>query len=152
MTYIGIDPGKSGAIAAIYRGALIAVEDMPLEEGEIDIPALVRMSTIDNDFAVWIEDVHSMPGQGVRSTFSFGRSKGIVEGAFSTEDTRPNLVSPQTWKRHFGLLKQDKKASRELAMKLFPKDAGLFKRAKDDGRAEAALIALYGLQISGGKR
>jgi crossover junction endodeoxyribonuclease RuvC len=152
MTYIGIDPGKSGAIAAIYRGELIAVEDMPLDEGEIDIPTLVRMRDIDPDFVVWVEDVHSMPGQGVRSTFSFGRSKGIVEGVFSTEDSRPNLVSPQTWKRHFGLLKQDKSASRELAMKLFPKEAKQFKRAKDDGRAEAALIALYGLQISGGKR
>ena len=37
-----------------------------------------------------------------------------------------------------------KDQSRALASNLFPQSAYLFKRVKDDGRAEAALIAYYG--------
>jgi hypothetical protein len=36
-----------------------------------------------------------------------------------------------------------KDASRMRAMELFPSKAELFKRAKDDGRADAALIAYW---------
>jgi len=52
-------------------------------------------------------------------------------------------VTPSKWKAHFGLTR-DKGVSRGMAMQRFPEYAEKFKRVKDDGRAEAALIALYG--------
>jgi crossover junction endodeoxyribonuclease RuvC len=44
-------------------------------------------------------------------------------------------------------LSSDKDTSRQLAMQRFPDYAEKFVRKKDDGRAEAALIALYGAEV-----
>jgi len=52
-------------------------------------------------------------------------------------------VTPSIWKKHFGLSKE-KGVSRGFAIQRFPEHAESFQRVKDDGRAEAALIALYG--------
>jgi hypothetical protein len=41
-------------------------------------------------------------------------------------------------------LSTDKNASRALASQFFPDCSDQWKRVKDDGRAEAALIAHYG--------
>ena len=53
------------------------------------------------------------------------------------------LVSPQTWKRLFQL-GADKRECRVTATRLFPLNVTDFCRVRDDGRAEAALIALFG--------
>jgi crossover junction endodeoxyribonuclease RuvC len=52
------------------------------------------------------------------------------------------LVTAAKWKKYFNL-SQDKGISRRLASERFPHDAEQFSRVKDDGRAEAALLALY---------
>ena len=51
-------------------------------------------------------------------------------------------VIPRVWKGYFGL-SSDKEQSRLKAIALFPDCANLFSRKKDEGRAEAALIALW---------
>ena len=56
-----------------------------------------------------------------------------------------HYATPASWKKHFKLSK-DKGVSRATASQRFPQNAELFKRVKDDGRAEAALIALYGYE------
>ena len=83
-----------------------------------------------------------MPKQGVTSSFNFGRSKGVVEGVFAAAGRPIVYVSPGVWKRALGLSK-DKGASRRRAIELWPDHTDKFRRAKDDGRAEAALIALW---------
>jgi hypothetical protein len=52
-------------------------------------------------------------------------------------------VDPSAWKKTMRL-STDKNASRALASQYFPDCADQWARVKDDGRAEAALIALYG--------
>ena len=42
---------------------------------------------------VVVEDVHSMPKQGVSSTFNFGVSKGIVIGVFAGNNRPITYVS-----------------------------------------------------------
>ena len=54
-------------------------------------------------------------------------------------------VSPGKWKKHFGLT-SDKEKSRALAIATWPQ-SDHFRRKKDDGRAEAALTALYGARV-----
>jgi hypothetical protein len=51
-------------------------------------------------------------------------------------------VTPAAWTKSVGRA-AGKDASRMRAMELFPSKAELFKRAKDDGRADAALIAYW---------
>ena len=47
-----------------------------------------------------------------------------------------------------GLRGKPKAASRGMATELFPHIADQFRRVKDDGRAEAALIARYGAYMN----
>ena len=53
------------------------------------------------------------------------------------------IITPQRWQKAMEV-RGGKDGSRERAMQLFPMQSDLFKRKKDDGRADAALIALYG--------
>lgn len=146
---VGVDPGIGGAIALIDTDAwTLSVIDMPQEVGKVGrkgvSPTLTAqaMSDADADY-VFVEDVWSSPQAGVASSFSFGRSLGIVLGAAAAKASL-SLVKPTVWKS--GLqVPRDKNQARARAMALFPAAAKLFSRAKDDGRAEAALIAFYGL-------
>lgn len=147
--YVGIDPGLKGALALLDSyGELLEVADMPVmgkrgvsAKGVADILFDWTTGTTD-EIACGIEDVYSRPGQGVSSVFSFGRSKGVVEAAAAASGMRLVYVHPQTWKRQMKVTKH-KGSSRNLATERWPSSADLFKRIKDDGRAEAALIGLW---------
>lgn len=146
---VGIDPGKTGAIALIDTTAwTIAMVDMPQEPGSggkvaVSPVGVARlMDAVAPDYAV-IEDVTSSPQMGVTSAFNFGRSLGIVESACAARSILTK-VRPQVWKAATKTPK-NKNEARRRAMQLFPCAFDLFSRAKDDGRAEAALIAFYGL-------
>jgi crossover junction endodeoxyribonuclease RuvC len=56
-------------------------------------------------------------------------------------------VTPGKWKRFYGL-SAEKEKSRELAIQTWPA-SDAFRRKKDHGRAEAALLALYGAKLHG---
>jgi crossover junction endodeoxyribonuclease RuvC len=91
---------------------------------------------------VVIEKVGALPGNGSVSIFNFGRSAGIIEGVVAALRMPHTYVTPAAWTKAVGRA-AGKDASRMRAMELFPAKADLFKRAKDDGRADAALIAYY---------
>jgi len=149
---VGIDPGASGALAFfdMSRGILY-VEDMPVLEiarngktkREIS-PQLLR-SIVDRyePRRAIIERVGAMPGQGVSSMFQFGRSVGLVEGVLAGLNVPTGFVTPQQWQKGAGV-RGGKDGSRMRAVELFPAYAQLFARKKDDGRADAALIAWWG--------
>ena len=144
---IGVDPGKSGAFAALDQdGNLHDTWDIPVVDKRISAPLiadiLVPLQAV-AELCV-IEDVHAMPGQGVTSMFTFGRGLGIVEGVALGAGIPVRWVSPAKWKRALGL-SPDKGASRRRATELWPAQSAMFARVKDDGRAEAALIAYYWL-------
>ena len=84
-----------------------------------------------------------MPGQGVTSMFTFGRSVGAIDGCLAALCVPVEYVSPAKWKRFFGLSK-DKGLSRRAAIERWPSLAEMLARVSDDGRAEAALIAEWG--------
>jgi crossover junction endodeoxyribonuclease RuvC len=153
---LGIDPGLSGALA-LYTTSDQTVEvfDMPVLElvrngkkkGEVSAQALANLLAGRGIKAAFLERVNAMPGQGVTSVFSFGRSTGIVEGILAAYDIPTTLVTPQAWQKAVGQ-RAGKDGSRERAMQLFPAQADLFQRKKDDGRSDAALIAYYGAKLS----
>jgi crossover junction endodeoxyribonuclease RuvC len=92
---------------------------------------------------VYVEKVSAMAGQGVTSVFSFGRSFGMIEGILAAFRLPVTYVAPATWVKGVGR-GQGKDASRARAMEIFPNNQADFKRVKDDGRADAALIAYWG--------
>jgi len=89
-----------------------------------------------------IEQVAAMRGQGVSSMFRFGEGYGMLQMGCAANKLPVQFVTPAKWKGYFGL-SRDKGVSRGLAMQRFPDNASDFGRAKDDGRAEAALLCLY---------
>jgi crossover junction endodeoxyribonuclease RuvC len=150
---LGIDPGATGAVALLDGGTLVSVYDMPLKKVKvngtmkkrIDSRALHEMLDQHDVDHVFLEQVTAMPGQGVSSMFAFGRATGIAEGVAAAKSKDLIEVRPQIWKKHFGLT-GSKDGSRELAMDRWPRMATYFQRKKDDGRAEAALIGLWGYE------
>ena len=96
-----------------------------------------------------MELVGSRPLQGLSSTFRFGKSVGLIEGCIAALQIPVAHVTPQVWRRHFGLIGRDKELSRAKAISLWPDLASIyFSRKKDHGKAEAALIALWAVRVA----
>lgn len=79
----------------------------------------------------------------------FGQIKGVVRtlGMLHPGFFELILVGPAKWKNMAGFegdARSDKNASRLLAIRLFPEAGSELIRKKDEGRAEALLIGLYG--------
>lgn len=158
MVFIGIDPGKSGGLAAVY-----AEHDHPpiarpmpvLANGSIDglavyawLNGLAHVYDLDEAPRVraFVEKAQAMPKQGVRAVFNYGRGYGVVLGALEIAGIPFEERSSLTWKRHFSLVKKSKRASVEIAEKLFPTIRSAFYGPKGgirDGMAEALLMAEY---------
>ena len=154
MTYIlGIDPGMGGALALYDHPTMPITWDMPVSlDGGIDAVKLAKItaSLAKNcpGITAVVERVSSMPRQA--GAFAFGLSTGIIHGCLASAGIPFELVSPSVWKAKMGLTKfpgetyaENKTRARALATQLFPALAPQFKRVKDDGRAEALLLAVY---------
>ena len=156
MIILGIDPGLSGAFAFYDPVANeLEVVDMPTVEltrnGKVKrevSPALVADAIAGKGVkAAYLERVNAMPGQGVTSVFSFGRSTGILEGVLAAYAIPTTIITPQTWQKA-AQVRDGKDGSRLRAMQVFPAYADFFARKKDDGRSDAALIAFYGSNLN----
>lgn len=150
---VGIDPGKTGAMAILFDDGTATFHDVPrIKLKGKDKPSWglwARSWRMALDFAlpdmIVIEDVSARPGQGVTSMFTFGRTLGFVHGLVASTTSCPiHFVTPSVWKARLGLLNSSKGASREKCANLYPSTAVQLSRVKDDGRAEAALLAHYG--------
>lgn len=149
---VGIDPGVSGAIALLEGNDLVMVFDMPTVEIKIGqsmknrvAPELVvaELRTYAPYASAFIEKVGARPGQGVSSMFAFGEAYGLVRGVLAGLDISCTTVTPAVWTKAMRVT-PGKDGSRQRAMELWPDKAALFKRVRDDGRADAALIAAWG--------
>jgi len=146
MLYLGIDTGvANGALGAIDHNGEY-VDSFMIDHKDKHILALVFKSRIlsivdPRDGAeICMEQVHSMPNQGVSSTFAFGRAVGVIIAVCELTRYNVHLVTPQRWKKHFHL-SADKNESLDMARYLWPEAKLKFK--KDINKAEALLIAEY---------
>ena len=154
---LGCDPGLSGAIAIIdVRKGLVDAIDMPTVEIKVGkaMKRRVAPEVIAAElkcyapYAVaYIEKVSAMPGQGVSSMFAFGEAYGLVRGVLAGMGVPVTTVTPAVWTKAMRVA-GGKDGSRQRAMELWPDKAALFKRVKDDGRADASLIAQWGIAKS----
>ena len=144
---LGIDPGAKGALAFLYDDDFAEVHDMPMLDKEVNGSAVAELLAEFRPDHIWLEQINSF-GMGRTSAFNFGRGYGILQGVFQTLKIPYTLVTPQKWKKFYSLNK-DKSASRLYATRIFPRMSDQFVRVKDDGRAEALLIAKYGRDHAG---
>lgn len=156
MNILGVDPGASGALVLMRapQDAIVTLHsvcDMPVlkirrgktDKSEVDGYALERFFCLSQIDVAFVEQVGGITGQSASAAFNFGRSAGIVEGWLKGRCVRVEFVAPGTWRRALHV-NPGKDGSRALATRLWPSFAKEFARVKDDGRAEAALIAEYG--------
>jgi crossover junction endodeoxyribonuclease RuvC len=147
VRYCGVDPGLSGAVAfirpdAAHPGNRLAVFDAPLVGGEFDGVAFAKLLAHRLPDMITIEHAFSRPGQGVASTFKFGKTFGQALGVIQALGIPYELVSPTTWKKHCKISPSSPKdASRLVCKRLYP-DADIPLK-KHHGRADAILIAHY---------
>lgn len=139
--YVGIDPGKSGALAILHEDGQV---ETYIFDPAVYATVLVYISK-NTDPICCLEKVGAMPGQGVVSMFNFGHNLGFIEGVLQATKLPYQLVPPQTWKKEFSLT-SDKVKSIEVCQKLFPNVnllATSRSRKPSDGIAEAVLMAEY---------
>jgi crossover junction endodeoxyribonuclease RuvC len=145
VIYLGIDPGKSGAIAAI-RFTESGPATCRLSETPADVcQFILDVSTMDQCFAI-VEKVHAMPKQGVSSSFRFGQSFGWLQGVLDAYKIPYEFAPPQKWQRAMGCLTGgDKNVSKAAAQRLWP-------HAKiTHAIADAMLIAEYCRRVKCGE-
>lgn len=154
MTTIGIDPGISGAIAWWQVGELSAIVDMPVLGGRVNGYELAHLLAVNVlcDLVV-IETPSTRPGQAAQATLTTGINYGIILGVLEALERPVRHVTPAKWCADLHLprtgktpleKRKAKEARRLRCMELWPAQTQLFSRVKDDGRADAALIALWG--------
>ena len=155
MIVLGVDPGATGGLALVHSQTrqLIGGRRMPsmkvrgksiVDAGEVHH----WLDAVKPSFAI-VEQVHAMPRQGVSSSFSFGRSTGAIEALAMIHTDRMDWVTPAVWKKYCGLGKQ-KRDSLDRAKLAFG-DEFVWRALADDGIAEAALMALWWLEVKSGK-
>jgi crossover junction endodeoxyribonuclease RuvC len=153
---IGIDIGICGAVAIVTAdGVLLDIVDTPtLQDGpakrrSINAPLFSEIVARSHATKAYVEFVGARPGEGAVGAFSFGRARGVVEGVCAALGVSVTFISPASWKRHVGIKpgrEGAKDAARSEAIRRWPDKAAWFARVRDDGRAEACLIAVAGLQ------
>ncbi len=147
MRIVGIDPGANGAIAFIdsddpYFKA--AVWDLPRIAKQVDVRQVIELLKRIAPGMMVLEQQQSFPGQGVQSAFVLGVEFGQLDVLCRLYTNSYHLVRPARWKAALGL-NREKEASRAMAQRLWPTLAEhVLARVRDEGRAEALLIAEYG--------
>ena len=151
---LACDPGLRGAFA-LLDGARLEILDMPVRTVSVGSPKRDR-DFIDEQrvFALLaghaligvdrfvVEQVGGVAGQSAPAAFAFGYGFGIVIGAAMAAKVPIERVTATVWKKALRV-HSDKRASRGRASELLPHHADLWPLQKHDGRAEAAMIALY---------
>lgn len=155
--FAGIDPGITGAVGIVREdGTPAAVLDMPIlttttGRKQVDAAALAGLLRDADPAFVLVERVGPRPGEGAVGAFAFGHTFGSILAVLATMGLPHDVVQPAQWKRRAGIPPgADKAASIQTAIRLFPSAAPWLSRKKDDGRAEALLIALQAWERRGG--
>ncbi len=161
---VGIDPGLSGAVAILLDGRIDEILDMPTVEitrgkkGQkrtaVDLQGVIslfeRLRILMAPSIIVLEKVSGRPTDAGSRAFTFGETYGIIRTVLTMlEICRLERIEPNTWKRHMkvGTLNGDIDLR---AQELFPGQHQHWHGPRGgllDGRAEAAMLGLYGKWI-----
>ncbi len=157
-TTLGIDPGLSGALALLFDDRLILFDTPTFEiqrngktRREIDVVAMldIARSAAQNQGFVTLcvlEQAGARPKEGAASSWKNGCNWGVTQACVVAAGIPMQVVAPQVWKKAMGVT-GDKDEARRIASRLLPRHAHNWTLKKHDGRAEAALMALYARQL-----
>ena len=159
---LGIDIGNKGAIALIDGDEIVDICDMPVTNNSIyrnkdGKPALIvdtyklssyLKSVLPVSACVIEEPItpFNKTPQSITNSNKRSIGYGMVRACLEMHGVKLLNVKPAKWKKALGITK-DKQASIEASHSIFGKSAKEFiTLKKHDGRAEASIIAWYGLK------
>ena len=142
MIYLGVDPGKSGAIVAIIDDDIVHARndwtERDVSDWLSDVMAPDEDALPQRVYAT-LEQVSAMPKQGVSSTFKFGQSYGFLRGLLIAHHIRFETVTPAKWQAAMKCRSGgDKNVTKARAQELFPDHKWTHRTA------DAVLLAEYG--------
>jgi len=147
---LGVDIGMNGALS-FYDGTELLCYDMPVFKAkkghELDILCIADIIRTNAPTEAYIEKALLMPTNGKTAYQKLGEAEGAFKGVLCALKIPYTIVYPVTWKKAMGCTK-DKDAARMRASQLLPSHSHNWSLKKHDGRAESALIALYGFNKS----
>jgi len=153
--YIGIDPGKKGYLC-LYNANYSGYKHYPLFDGNrLNREMLETIDKLAETYTMIavVEQVHSMPHQGVASTFSFGTNYGMILGALEAIGIPYSTVTPGKWQKFIceavDKAPNTKQMHYNAARRLFPNmDFRRSERCKtyDDNKVDATLICEYAIR------
>jgi crossover junction endodeoxyribonuclease RuvC len=145
-SYLGIDPGATGALALILPTYETIIHDYANDPIKA-VCWLEDMILTHGQPRIALEKVHAVQGQGISSTFKFGLNTGIIKGMLFALGLPFIEVTPQRWQAFSQVPKKanpNDKPSLQVVKQLFPL-AGITLK-KHHGRADALLLAYYAKQ------
>lgn len=144
MKIIGIDPGQAGGIVVLTDTGNMEVHKMP--ETPADMYELLEKNR--DDSVCYLEKVHSMPGQGVSSSFKFGRGYGNIEMALLALKIPTHNISPEKWMKELALGTRGERSKTDWKNHLKKTAQQLFPSIKFTlATCDASLIAEYGRRM-----
>lgn len=152
-----IDPGANGAVAVFHDGELHRVFRLPKAEGGICCSklAMTLRDEIRDTPGAWysavLEHAPPMPAKrgekrGAASAGQFMRTIGKIEGVLGALGLAVRLTYPHAWKKHHGLISQEKSESRVVAQRRWPWLDLTTQNSVD--LAEACLIGAWHLETT----
>lgn len=151
MLIVGIDPGQKGGVAWYCTiSKQYGCQPMPDTRRQLFLLLRELCATYGVIKAV-VESVHSMPKQGLASTFKFGKGAGEILGILTALNAEILEPTPQAWKKE--VLKgtdKSKDAAIQVAENLYP-DITLVPqgcRKPHDGMADAVCLMEYGRRLA----
>ncbi len=157
MHVLGIDPGLGGAVAVLPDLRIMDTPVVDLDKGGRQYsPALMAdllAPWAGNKTMAFLEYQQAFPQQGVHSVFSIGMGYGIWLGILGALKIPVTIVTPAKWKKVMvpGLgsvpKKKKKEKSRLRAIELYPGMSHMLNLVKHHDRAEALLLARYGVGV-----
>ncbi len=100
--YMGIDPGKNGAIAMRAPDGKLYHWKMPLDGTDVDAKKLLEIITEANnlfDLVIVLEDVHSVFGTSAKSNFQFGFACGVIRAVVVVSGVPFHPIQPKSWQK-----------------------------------------------------
>ena len=153
--YLGVDPGKNGYLC-LYNATYKGYKHYKLFDGNrLNREMLEMIAKLAETYTMIavVEQVHSMPHQGVASTFSFGTNYGMILGAFEALGIPYTTVTPGKWQKFIceavDKAPNTKQMHYNAARRLFPNmDFRRSERCRvyDDNKVDATLICEYGVR------
>lgn len=160
FSYLGVDPGKTGAFCLLTEDDELLFSDWPKSDDPAEVAEKLNewRAKYNIKFAI-LEKVAPMPKQGtqikpgVKSMFTFGQNVGMWIAILRILAIPYQHMTPQSWRKEL-VTKADgrdpKAAVKNVVLRRFPNEDGLTgpRGGWKDGRADAALMALKARMMS----